>query len=144
MICTCYSYQWSLLFLLLQCINKQLKSKCTNYLLGHPHEERSSPQTCPGWSKTNTEIQNSLLSHSHDTPCLPPPPPPPPSPPQKKTFCISIVSNFCWDLQSFQENLKTTLTQFFFFFFWGGGEARGILANMKVLNDCMTMYTGTV
>ena len=113
-----YSYQWSL-FLLLLCINKQLKSKCTNYLLGHPHEERSSPQTCQGWSKTSTEIQNSLLSHSHNTPCLPPPHPNPP-----KSFCISIIFQFSWDLQSSQENLKTTLTQLFFFFGGGGGVSK--------------------
>ena len=36
--------------------------------------------------------------------------------PQK--FCISIVSNFSWDLQSSQENLKIIL-------FVGGGGGRG-------------------
>ena len=101
----------------LQCINKQLKSKCTNYLPGHPHEERSSPQTCPGWSKTSTEIQNSLLSYSHNTPCLPASPPPPPPPPphthtQKKVLHKHSFQ-FSWDLQSSQENLKTTLAQNF-------------------------------
>ena len=32
--------------------------------------------------------------------------PPPPSPPQKK-FCITILSNFSWVLQSSQEKSKT-------------------------------------
>ena len=46
--------------------------------------------------------------------------PPPPSPPKKvlHKHCFQ----FSWDLQSFQENLKTTLTQFFFF--WGGGVSK--------------------
>ena len=44
----------------------------------------------------------SLLSHSHNTPCLPP-----------KKFCVSIVSNLFRDLQPSQENLKTILMQTF-------------------------------
>ena len=44
----------------------------------------------------------SLLSHSHNTPCLPP-----------KMFCVSIVSNLFRDLQPSQENLKTILMQNF-------------------------------
>ena len=41
-----------------------------------------------------------------------------PPPPPKKKVSHKHCFQFSWDLQSFQENLKTTLTQFFFF---GGG-----------------------
>ena len=63
-----------------------------------------APHFCPLlWCVTERGTKNrpySLLSHSHHTPCLPLPPPP-----QKKKSCISIVSNFSWDLQSSQEHL---------------------------------------
>ena len=53
--------------------------------------------------------------------------------PQK--FCISIVSNFSWDLQSSQENFKTVLMQFFFWGGGGGGEIGCIMVNVKVVNQ---------
>ena len=46
---------------------------------------------------------------------------PPPPPPPKKKASHKHCFQFSWDLQSFQENLKTTLTQFFFFCWEGGG-----------------------
>ena len=51
--------------------------------------------------------------------------------PQK--FCISIVSNFSWDLQSSQENLKIIL--FVGGGGGGGGEKRCIMVNVKVVNQ---------
>ena len=52
------------------------------------------------------------------------PQPTPPPPPQKKVLHKHCFQ-FSWDLQSFQENLKTTFTQFFFFFGGGGGKQGG-------------------
>ena len=46
---------------------------------------------------------------------LPPPPP---------KFCMIIVCNFSWVLQSSQE-MRTKRQCFFFFFWWGGGGLGG-------------------
>ena len=48
-------------------------------------------------------------------------------PPQN--VCISIVSNFFWDLHSSQENLKTILMQNF------RGQTRCIMVHVKVVNN---------
>ena len=40
-----------------------------------------------------------------------------------KTFCLTIVSNFCWVLQSLQGKSKKMVMKIFF---WGGGEGGGV------------------
>ena len=55
---------------------------------------------------------NFIIHHfhiDHNASCLPPP-----------KFCITIVSNFSWVLQSSQEKSKTMVIQFFFL--WGGDK----------------------
>ena len=60
----------------------------------------------------------------HNAPCLPPPPPP--------EFCIPIVSNFSWVLQSSLEKSKTMVRQSF------GGGKHGALWSMTCENGELT------
>ena len=57
----------------------------------------------------------------HNAPYLPPPPPP--------KFCIIVVSNFSWVLQSFEEKSKTMAMQNF------AGKTRSIMVYVKVVNS---------
>ena len=57
----------------------------------------------------------------HNAPFLPPPPPP--------QFCIIVVSNFSWVLQSFEEKSKTMAMQNF------AGKTRSIMVYVKVVNS---------
>ena len=56
----------------------------------------------------------------HTAPYLPPPPP---------QFCIIVVSNFSWVLQSFEEKSKTMAMQNF------AGKTRSIMVYVKVVNS---------
>ena len=57
---------------------------------------------------------------AHNAPYLPPPPP---------QFCIIVVSNFSWVLQSFEEKSKTMAMQNF------AGKTRSIMVYVKVVNS---------
>ena len=57
----------------------------------------------------------------HNAPYLPPPPLP--------QFCIIVVSNFSWVLQSFEEKSKTMAMQNF------AGKTRSIMVYVKVVNS---------
>ena len=64
-------------------------------------------------------IQPKVTSYwLYQCPRLTPSPPPPPK------FCMIIVCNFSWVLQSSQE-MRTKRQCFFFFFWWGGGGLGG-------------------
>ena len=54
----------------------------------------------------------------HNAPYLPPP-----------QFCIIVVSNFSWVLQSFEEKSKTMAMQNF------AGKTRSIMVYVKVVNS---------
>ena len=49
-------------------------------------------------------------------------------------FCITIVSNSSWVLQSSQEKSKTMVMQTFGGWVGGGGEARCIIVYVKMVN----------
>ena len=55
----------------------------------------------------------------HNAPYLPPPP----------QFCVIVVSNFSWVLQSFEEKSKTMAMQNF------AGKTRSIMVYVKVVNS---------
>ena len=58
---------------------------------------------------------------AHNAHFLPPPPPP--------QFCVIVVSNFSWVLQSFEEKSKTMAMQNF------AGKTRSIMVYVKVVNS---------
>ena len=57
----------------------------------------------------------------HNAPYFAPPPPP--------QFCVIVVSNFSWVLQSFEEKSKTMAMQNF------AGKTRSIMVYVKVVNS---------
>ena len=78
------------------------------------------PQRVPWCNSTQDRpnLKRNLKIHQfhmdQNAPCLPPPLLP--------KFCITILSNFSWVLQSSQEKSKTVVNQFLF---WGAGGGGG-------------------